>query len=380
MEETSNTSAQRFAELQKELERLSVERDQYLETLNNSDVLKLQLRETRKDAKLLSKQRKKLQAMANIDATSEETPEQPQEDQPPRPENHDPPEINLAASQEALYSHEQAYSFPSEESFSPPLSPQDSGMNGHISPPLPASSGFTKTQKSPDCGALDAKTEANALRIENRDLVRIKRKQEEQVRNLVQEVATLGTRCNELESIAQRLEVENHRLSQQLALAHSGAQSGYNFGPHEEIQLLRQQLKVYEDDFKKERSEREQLNTQKERLKRELSDSKATVAGLQRQLKQALNGEGGYGEPRVTRGPIMNEPYYEPYIARHPLDYGMARTYSGGFIGPGASNDVLRRGQTPYVRKAFLSPDVTAVIDRDRDTVDGSAKCPPKSI
>ncbi len=43
---------------------------------------------------------------------------------------------------------------------------------------------------------------------------------------------------------------------------------------------------MYEDDFKKERSEREQLNTQKERLKRELSDSKATVAGLQRQLKQ----------------------------------------------------------------------------------------------
>ena len=43
---------------------------------------------------------------------------------------------------------------------------------------------------------------------------------------------------------------------------------------------------MYEDDFKKEREEREQLNTQKERLKRELSDSKATVAGLQRQLKQ----------------------------------------------------------------------------------------------
>lgn len=77
-------------------------------------------------------------------------------------------------------------------------------MNGHISPPLPASSGFAKAPKSPDCGALVANTEANALRIENRDLVRIKRKQEEQVRNLVQEVATLGTRCNELESIAQR--------------------------------------------------------------------------------------------------------------------------------------------------------------------------------
>ena len=67
MEETNNTSTQRFAELQKEVERLSMEREQYLETLSNSDILKLQLRETRKDAKLLSKQRKKLQAMANIE-------------------------------------------------------------------------------------------------------------------------------------------------------------------------------------------------------------------------------------------------------------------------------------------------------------------------
>ena len=36
-------------------------------------------------------------------------------------------------------------------------------------------------------------------------------------------------------------------------------------------------------------------------------------------------------------GPIVSEPYYEPYVVRHPLDYGMARTYSGGYIGPGAS-------------------------------------------
>lgn len=133
-----------------------------------------------------------------------QTPEQPQEDETSQPENHIPSEINLGASEEAFLSKEQTYSFPSEENFSPPLSPQDSGMNGHISPVLPASSGFAKAQKSPEWGALDVKTEANALRIENRDLVRIKRKQEEQVRNLVQEVGTLGTRCKEVESIAQR--------------------------------------------------------------------------------------------------------------------------------------------------------------------------------
>lgn len=52
---------------------------------------------------------------------------------------------------------------------------------------------------------------------------------------------------------------------------------------------------------------------------------------------QALNKEGGYGEPRDMHGPIMSEPYYEPYVVRHPLDYGMTRAYSGGYIGPGAS-------------------------------------------
>lgn len=134
------------------------------------------------------------------------------------------------------------------------------------------------------------------------------------------------------------------------------------------------QLKVYEDDFKKERSERENLNTQKERYKRELRESQATVAGLQRQLKQvntaartnaslpkfffsrfsnqkkkiisidssqfqALAGEGGYAEPRdLPRGPIVNERYYDPYRVRLPLDYGMTRTYSGDYIGPGATS------------------------------------------
>ena len=133
-----------------------------------------------------------------------QTSEQPQEDDTFRPENHVPPEINFAASEETFPSREPTYSFPSVESFSPPVSLQDSGMNGHISPALPASSGFAKVQKSPEWGALDAKTEANALRIENRDLVRVKRKLEEQVRNLVQDVASVGTRCQELENIAQR--------------------------------------------------------------------------------------------------------------------------------------------------------------------------------
>ena len=74
MEESSDNEmpVQRVVELQKKIQRLSLERDQYLDTLSNSDILKLQLRETRKDAKLLSKQRKKLQAMADIEGENGE--------------------------------------------------------------------------------------------------------------------------------------------------------------------------------------------------------------------------------------------------------------------------------------------------------------------
>lgn len=54
---------------------------------------------------------------------------------------------------------------------------------------------------------------------------------------------------------------------------------------------------------------------------------------------QALAGEGGYAEPRdLPRGPIVNERYYDPYRVRLPLDYGMTRTYSGDYIGPGATS------------------------------------------
>jgi len=74
MEETNSNEmpVQRLAELQKEVERLALERNQYLDTLSNSDILKLQLRETRKDAKLLSKQRKKLLAMSDIEGANGE--------------------------------------------------------------------------------------------------------------------------------------------------------------------------------------------------------------------------------------------------------------------------------------------------------------------
>ena len=70
--EANDTPCQQVAELHREYERLSLEKHQYLQTLNNSEALKLQLRETRKDAKHLSKQKKKLQAMTDIGKSSEE--------------------------------------------------------------------------------------------------------------------------------------------------------------------------------------------------------------------------------------------------------------------------------------------------------------------
>ena len=52
-------------ELQQEFQRLSLEKHQYLDDLNNGEMLKMQLRETRRDAKHLSKQRERLQALAD---------------------------------------------------------------------------------------------------------------------------------------------------------------------------------------------------------------------------------------------------------------------------------------------------------------------------
>ena len=51
----------------------------------------------------------------------------------------------------------------------------------------------------------------------------------------------------------------------------------------------------------------------------------------------------------------MSEPYYEPYVVRHPLDYGMTRAYSGGYIGPGASKVSTVRGFLFLNRLSFNS-------------------------
>lgn len=127
-----------------------------------------------------------------------------------QPEKQLPSELNLSTSNEAFPellppgafnstpSKEESPSLHSQESFPPPP-PHGFSMNGEISPTLPTAP-FANVPREPNWGILDA----NAMRIENRDLVRIKRKQEEQIQNLVQEVATLETRCKELEGIAQR--------------------------------------------------------------------------------------------------------------------------------------------------------------------------------
>ena len=109
------------------------------------------------------------------------------------------PELQPPQAFSSALSRGESLSMHSEESFPPPPPPKGFAMNGQASPTLPAAP-FANVQRAPDWGVLDA----NALRIENRDLVRIKRKQEEQIDKLVQEVALLETRCKEVENIAQR--------------------------------------------------------------------------------------------------------------------------------------------------------------------------------
>ena len=52
-------------DLKKEIERLSTEKNQYLDKLRNGENVKVQLRETRKDGKYLTKKMKRLQALAD---------------------------------------------------------------------------------------------------------------------------------------------------------------------------------------------------------------------------------------------------------------------------------------------------------------------------
>ena len=65
------TPTNTLAELQRKVDQLSLEKNQYLDDLSNAEIFKMQLRETRKDAKHLSKQKKRLQAMADIEGTNE---------------------------------------------------------------------------------------------------------------------------------------------------------------------------------------------------------------------------------------------------------------------------------------------------------------------
>lgn len=367
-------------DLKKELERLSIEKRQYLDEIKNAEVFKMQLKETRKEGKHLEKKKERLEARLAKEEIAEQPTFTPEEESPvaledlsssfkPLSKLQPPQSFSLSLSGEETLS-----SYPEESSHFPPP-PKKFSMNGETSPELPATTSFP-LPRAPEAGLPDAHTLQSE--IQNRHLVANIRKLEEQIQNLVQERGALETKCQELERISKNLTLENRRLSQQVSEVHVGKmQKGYNLRPLEEVQLLRAQLKVYEEDFKKERSDKEQLSTQKERLKKELRESQATVTGLQIQLKQALAGEGGYGEPRP---PIFveHQPYYQAYPARIPLDYGITRTYSGDYIGPGARNDVYRGRQTPAVKKSFLSPDMTAVIDRDM--VDGKIKATHKSI
>lgn len=70
--EPTKSPRQNLAELKEKAERLALEKNQYLDELSNGEILKMQLREMRKDAKHLSKQKKRLQAMANIEGPNEE--------------------------------------------------------------------------------------------------------------------------------------------------------------------------------------------------------------------------------------------------------------------------------------------------------------------
>ena len=88
-----------------------------------------------------------------------------------------------------------------EDTLSPPLPPEV--MCAEFCPGQPNAC-FSRASTGAEDEALETRTDANALRLENENLVSMKRKLEEQVKRLVQEIASLEAKYEELRGIAQR--------------------------------------------------------------------------------------------------------------------------------------------------------------------------------
>ncbi|XP_031551853.1 lamin-like protein [Actinia tenebrosa] len=196
-------------------------------------------------------------------------------------------------------------------------------------------------------------TEIHALKLENSMLVKGKRKVEEQRDSVVQELAALNTKHDKLLGVCNRLESEIHRLSSLVVKSKSQTSE-----QEEGIEILKEQLRCYQEDIKSLQGELQSTKRSNEQMKTELNEARLVIRDMRRQPPSV----------QVYPAAAMVEPVYRTYdergyrYGREPLGYAMMRTYSGECLMPMRDAN-LRRG-TPS-KKAFLTPDETAVVDNE---------------
>ncbi|KXJ25709.1 uncharacterized protein LOC110244163 [Exaiptasia diaphana] len=194
----------------------------------------------------------------------------------------------------------------------------------------------------------------NALRLENASLIKEKRKTEEHNSSLVQELADLGLKHETLQEICDRLKKEIARLSACVAAGKSSSAGNHSTGKEDNIEIMKDQLRIYQEDINGMQAQIEISQQSNERLRAELNEARAVI----RDLRQLPAFE-VYAAPvyQLGRYKTFDDRYgYDPREYRHTV-----RPASGGY-------DRNRERDYRRVRSAdkkVFMPDLTAVIDKE---------------
>lgn len=109
-----------------------------------------------------------------------------------------------------------------------------------------------------------------------------KRRNDEKVKELEEEIRKLSLQIRE-QQIQPRASTMLYGL-QNSPLSSLAAQAGESSDLVKEVEVLKQQLRIYADDFKCEREDRERMQGEKEKLETELKESKERILVLEEQL------------------------------------------------------------------------------------------------
>lgn len=354
---------EKMAALREKNQRLLDKKKALLIKLQEGEKLKINLKETRKDAKKLASQREKLRAaLGDRGGVSDEETE----------EREKPPDtFTSTAKEKPEYARE--LNGDSELYRYTVASSHQSGVT------------------SGDVNELDLRTEYQVLRAKNEILIQEKRKLEDHNASLIQELAALNMKYEGQRRCAEQLESENQRLSQIISQQQEAQHTNIS-SQQEDVLLLKEQVKIYQEDFNSERAEREKIHSEKLALQEQVEKANITVEALQNQIRELVaRSSQSQVEPMLPRGPARAPYTVSPYDTRplapsqdtergygrrydvDPSGYPNHQPYAERFPVRTTNNDVIRRGGYTGRPRAFLSPDMTAVVD---EVIDHSESTP----